>query len=46
MRTRDVPEVDELPGPGYQSTLLVELADGADYGNASQDDFGHLVFVL
>jgi hypothetical protein len=45
MRAWDDPEFDDLPGSGYQPTLLVELADGADYGNASQDVFGHLVFV-
>jgi hypothetical protein len=26
MRARDVPEFDDLPGSGYQPTLLVELA--------------------
>jgi hypothetical protein len=45
MRARDDPEFDDLPGSGYQPTLLVELADDADYGNASQEIFGHLIFV-
>jgi hypothetical protein len=45
MRGREVAEFDDLPGSGYQPTLLVELADGADYGNASQEVFGHLIFV-
>ena len=33
MRTRDVPEVDDL------------LADGEDHGNASHDVLGHLISV-
>jgi hypothetical protein len=42
IRTRDVPEVDELSGSVYQETLLVELAVGADHGDLSQDIWGIL----
>jgi hypothetical protein len=45
MRTRHVPDVDDLTGSGQQSALLVELVVGADHGDSSQDVFGHLSSV-
>ncbi len=45
MRNWDDPEVADLPGSGYQPTLLVEVADGADHVIASQEVFAHLIFV-